>query len=157
MSLLVSKLYRPKRAYFTAKNGQTDINECTPFNFLPLWTNLLKQDPVESMTARLEPGNIFWGQYPLSTVSRKSSKYDPETMWRGPVWININYLFIEAFRVLGKHDQASRLKEATLTLVNRGPGMFEYYNPETGLPPEKAAPAFGWTAALFIDLLLQPD
>jgi glycogen debranching enzyme len=33
--------------------------------------------------------------------------------------------------------------------------LFEYYDPDTGNPCPKAAPIFGWSAALFIDLVLQ--
>ena len=35
------------------------------------------------------------------------------------------------------------------------PGIYEYYNAETGEPPATAADAFGWTAAVFIDLAIQ--
>jgi len=31
----------------------------------------------------------------------------------------------------------------------------EYYNAETGAIPKKAALAFGWTAAVFIDLAIR--
>ena len=33
--------------------------------------------------------------------------------------------------------------------------IYEYYNPDTGAPPPKAAPIFGWSAALFIDLAIR--
>jgi hypothetical protein len=33
--------------------------------------------------------------------------------------------------------------------------IYEYYNAETGQPPETAADTFGWTAAVFIDLAIQ--
>ena len=33
--------------------------------------------------------------------------------------------------------------------------IYEYYHPETGEPPPKAAPIFGWSAAVFIDLAIQ--
>ncbi|MFQ5812229.1 MAG: hypothetical protein ACE5I2_03435 [Anaerolineae bacterium] len=32
---------------------------------------------------------------------------------------------------------------------------YEYYNSETGEPPTAAADAYGWTAAVFIDLAIQ--
>jgi hypothetical protein len=35
------------------------------------------------------------------------------------------------------------------------PGMYEYYDGETGQPSPTAASAFGWTAAVFIDLAIQ--
>jgi hypothetical protein len=33
--------------------------------------------------------------------------------------------------------------------------IYEYYHPETGERPPKAAPIFGWSAAVFIDLAIQ--
>jgi glycogen debranching enzyme len=37
----------------------------------------------------------------MPTVARNDRHYDPETMWRGPVWANINYFFIEALNQVG--------------------------------------------------------
>jgi glycogen debranching enzyme len=76
-------------------------------------------------------------------------------MWRGPAWANINYFFIEALRQVGQHDLARALREKTLNLVMRRPGIYEYYNSDTGEPPPAAADVFGWTAAVFIDLAIQ--
>ena len=76
-------------------------------------------------------------------------------MWRGPVWVNINYFFIEALRLAGRDDLASQLREKTLQLVMQHPSIYEYYNAETGDPPPKAANIFGWTAAVFIDLAIE--
>jgi glycogen debranching enzyme len=76
-------------------------------------------------------------------------------MWRGPVWVNINYFFIEALRQIGEQDLAQELLLKTLDLVNRHGGIHEFYNPDTGQPAPKAADTFGWTAAVFIDLAIQ--
>jgi glycogen debranching enzyme len=76
-------------------------------------------------------------------------------MWRGPVWVNINYIFIEALRQAGDLALADALREKTLDLIMGQPGMYEYYHAETGEPPPTAAAIFGWTAAVFIDLAIQ--
>jgi glycogen debranching enzyme len=76
-------------------------------------------------------------------------------MWRGPVWVNINYFFIEALEQVGRQDLAQELRDKTLELVMRHPGIYEYYNAETGDRPPEAADIFGWTAAVFIDLAIQ--
>jgi glycogen debranching enzyme len=76
-------------------------------------------------------------------------------MWRGPVWVNINYIFVEALRQVGEFDLARTLREKTLALIMEQPGIHEYYHAETGIPPTTAASAFGWTAAVFIDLVIQ--
>jgi hypothetical protein len=39
-------------------------------------------------------------------------------------------------------------------LIKIQPGIYEYYNSEGGIPPVGAAEAFGWTAAVFIDLAI---
>jgi glycogen debranching enzyme len=79
----------------------------------------------------------------------------PEQMWRGPVWININYFFIEALFSCGQKKLAEELRDHTLSLVTKNEGIYEYYNPETGTVPPGSAPMFGWSAALYIDLVIQ--
>ncbi len=76
-------------------------------------------------------------------------------MSRGPVWINVNYFFIEALRRVKRLDLAYKLAEETVELILGHADIYEYYNPDTGAPPPKAAPIFGWSAALFIDLALK--
>ena len=50
---------------------------------------------------------------------------------------------------------ARDLRRRTLELLNTGDDLYEYYHPETGEIPEKAAPIFGWSAALFIEMAIQ--
>jgi glycogen debranching enzyme len=76
-------------------------------------------------------------------------------MWRGPVWANINYFFVEALNQIGEYDMAHTLRQRTLELMMSRPGIYEYYNSQTGQPPETAAETFGWSAAVFIDLAIQ--
>ena len=97
----------------------------------------------------------FWGEIALPSVARNDPHYDPETMWRGPVWVNINYFFIEALRQIGEDELSKELQVKTLNLINRHASIFEYYNSATGDPAPNAADIFGWTAAVFIDLAIQ--
>jgi putative isomerase len=76
-------------------------------------------------------------------------------MWRGPVWANINYFFIEALNKIGRKELADELTRSTLDLIAGQEDMYEFYNSLNGQPPEKAANIFGWTAAVFIDLAIQ--
>ena len=75
-------------------------------------------------------------------------------MWRGPVWVNINYFFIEALRQVGEDGLADELTSKTLELIMQQSSIYEYYNNEIGNPPETAADVFGWSAAVFIDLAI---
>jgi glycogen debranching enzyme len=76
-------------------------------------------------------------------------------MWRGPIWANINYFFVEALQKVGEFELARELRRKTLALIMQHPSIYEYYNPDTGKPPKTAANIFGWTAAVFIELALQ--
>jgi glycogen debranching enzyme len=76
-------------------------------------------------------------------------------MWRGPIWANINYFFIEALQNIGRGDLASELREQTLELIYSQPGISEYYDSQTGIAPPKAIRAFGWTSAVYIELAIQ--
>lgn len=133
----------------------TPINVQTPFSLLPLWVDGLPESVYERMLDNLRDPNLFWTDYPLATVGINDPKFDPNQMWRGPAWMNINYLFIEALTRRGADDLAVKLRRDSLKTVMRHPDIYEYYNPLTGERPPKAAPIFGWTSAVFIDLALQ--
>jgi glycogen debranching enzyme len=76
-------------------------------------------------------------------------------MWRGPTWVNINYLLIEGLKRSGYEELARDLRRRTLDLISRNDDIYEYYHPETGDNPPRAAATFGWSSAVFIDLAIQ--
>ncbi|MCJ7717909.1 MAG: hypothetical protein MUO54_15515, partial [Anaerolineales bacterium] len=140
---------------FWATHNHEPIPEITLFNLFPLWTGQLPVDVQEQLLSHLTDSDEFWTNFPLATVSKKSSSYNPNTMWRGPTWANINYIFIEALRQIERHDLADQLRDSTLKLIMQNDGIHEFYNSETGAPGERAVPMFGWTAAIYIDLSIQ--
>jgi glycogen debranching enzyme len=109
----------------------------------------------DRLIAHLTDPDEFWGEYVIPSVARNDSNYEPQTMWRGPVWANINYIFVEALHQIGRHELANSLREKTLSMIMSQPGIYEYYDADTGQPPATAANSFGWTAAVFIDLAIQ--
>jgi glycogen debranching enzyme len=125
----------------------------TPFNLLPLITGRLPAGITSRLISHLT--REFWPRYPIPTVAIDDACYNPNVMWRGPTWININYLFIDGLQRIGQAELARELRHRTLELICRHADIYEYYNPETGANPAGAASTFGWSAALFIDLALQ--
>jgi glycogen debranching enzyme len=140
---------------FRALHDHQPIPVITPFNLYPLWTGQLPDPICDRLIAHLTDPGQFWGEYAIPSVARSDSHYDPARMWRGPVWVNINYIFIEALRQVGELALAEALLHNTLDLIMGQPGIYEYYHAETGEPPATAAEVFGWTAAVFIDLAIQ--
>ncbi|MGH9201835.1 MAG: MGH1-like glycoside hydrolase domain-containing protein, partial [Vicinamibacterales bacterium] len=126
-----------------------------PFSLYPLWTGRLPPRTTDRLIAHLTDPNEFWTRFPIPTVARSDPRYDPEQMWRGPTWVNVNYLFIEGLNRCGRTDLAAQLRDRTLDLITQHDDIFEYYHPETGARPPKAAPIFGWTSAVFIDLAIK--
>ena len=77
-------------------------------------------------------------------------------MWRGPTWVNVNYLLIEGLkRREGYKDLADELRRRTLEMIMSGDDIYEYYEPRTGRMPPKAASIYGWSSALFIEMVIQ--
>jgi putative isomerase len=139
---------------FRALFEEKPLPVITPFNLYPLWTGQLPDNIRNRLLDHLLNPQMFWGDYMIPSVARNDPHYDPESMWRGPVWVNINYFFIEALRQVGENDLALELTHKTLDLIASHPSMYEYYNSMTGEPAPLAADAFGWTAAVFIDLAI---
>lgn len=152
---MLEVLYEENLGWFQALSGGKPIMELTPFNLLPLWTGTLPSEAEKRLIDHLIKPELFWGDFPLATVARNHASYQPSTMWRGPVWLNINYMFVEALARTAHRDLAVRLRSQTIDMVNDQDGIFEYYNADSGSAPASAAPMFGWSAALFIDLLIQ--
>jgi putative isomerase len=96
----------------------------------------------------------FWPEFPVPTVALDDPRHDPERMWRGPTWVNVNYLLIEGLKRTGFRSLAGELRRRTLQMIAGQPDIYEYYHPRTGVNPLGAAPVFGWSAALFIELAL---
>jgi glycogen debranching enzyme len=97
----------------------------------------------------------FWPRYPVPSVALDDPTYNPSQMWRGPTWVNVNYLLIEGLQRSGYPDVARNLRRSTLQMVCRQDDIYEYYHPETGERPAEAASAFGWSSAILIDLAIQ--
>jgi glycogen debranching enzyme len=152
---MIEDFWDEEAGLFRATYAGKPIPVITPFNLLPLWTGYLPEKNRDRLIAHLENPEEFWGERVIPTVARNDPAYNPETMWRGPIWANINYLFIEALQRIGEGGLATELREKTLRLIMDQTGIFEYYNAETGVPPLKAGGMFSWTAAVFIDLAIQ--
>ena len=83
------------------------------------------------------------------TASGSSPAFDGRRYWRGPTWVNVNWMLIEGLRRAGD-GAADRLADRTLELIDRV-GFREYFDPRSG--EGCGAEDFAWTAALALDLL----
>jgi len=140
--------------FWATRNG-VRVNVRTPFSLFPLLTGQLPANISARLVAHLMDQREFWSRFPVPTVAMNDPKYNPLQMWRGPTWVNINYLLIEGLQRSGYPDLARDLRRRTLDLICGKDDIYEYYHPETGENPPHAASTFGWSSAVFIDLAIQ--
>lgn len=123
----------------------------TIVSLMPLLADGLPPHLVDGIVAAIEDPTRFATAHPLPTVAVRDPDFSETRMWRGPVWVNTNWLVAQGLRRQGLIDKAERLERATLELV-AAQGPNEYFRPDTGVKPPRATTVFGWSAALTVDL-----
>ncbi len=123
--------------------------------FTPLFAGIPDAARAERMYAYLESPafGLALGEgsgFPAASYDRYAPGYSPRRYWRGPVWIQMNWLMMHGLQAYGHTAQASALRSAIIGLPRVG-GFREYFDPETGAG--YGAEVFSWTAALLIDVL----
>ena len=92
--------------------------------------------------------------YLFPSLNLEDPRLDLKKYWRGPVWINMNWLLFHGLLRYGFDETAAKVKADSLELLMRY-GFFEYFNPLKH-PPEGETVGYGshifsWSAALLID------
>jgi hypothetical protein len=152
---VVKHLYDPQTRTFRARDVRTGtlsparcVSGLTPLILPGLPTEHVDAIMTEAESARFGmPGRTG---LPVPSYDRTAPGFDPLRYWRGPVWINVNWLLRRGMLLHGHHESAEDLRASMLKLVHRA-GHFEYFHPVTG--QGIGARSFGWTAALALDLL----
>ncbi len=94
--------------------------------------------------------------YLCASFDPTHKKYDPVKYWRGPVWVNLNWMLYYGLNAYGYTDLAETIKKDTLELVEKA-GFYEYFDAQKASYSKNSSGCggsnFSWTAALFIDLL----
>jgi glycogen debranching enzyme len=89
----------------------------------------------------------------VPTTPSDEAGFDPKRYWRGPVWVNVNWMIARGLEALGLREEARLLAADTLAMV-RATGLHEYFHAQTG--EGLGGGDFSWSAALVIDLLRRP-
>tara|TARA_Y100000591_G_scaffold331254_1_gene364576 strand:- start:84 stop:1343 length:1260 start_codon:yes stop_codon:yes gene_type:complete len=118
-------------------------------NYFVLFANLQNEDINNKIINKLKEYNSQ-KEYFFTTVNPKDKTFEETRYWRGPVWINTNWIIYQG--LLDKDKNFSNLiKNKTLELLENKK-FHEYYNYKTG--DCLGANNFSWSAALYLDLKL---
>ena len=141
--------------------------------FLPLICGAPSQDQAAQIAAHLENSETFKTAFPIPSISVSSGQFYSKDMWRGPVWINVNWLVARGLQRYGFDQAANKLIEQTMTKIEemylKYGVFFEFYDDRNEVDPpqllrkgknepdtfHQAFHDFGWTGTLYIDFVFE--
>jgi hypothetical protein len=129
------------------------LAECTVAGLVPLVIPGLPTPVVEQVLATLTGDKFRAGATEVLGVPSfelTAPNLDPERYWRGPSWLNTNWMIAKGLQTHGYHELADALLAEIVTLAKRS-GLREYFNPLKGTG--HGADHFSWSAALVLDVL----
>lgn len=141
--------------YLAQHLDRVPIRHRTVLSLLALFAGGLPPEHAAALAADISDPSRFSAPWPLPTVAMDDPAFDPEDMWRGPTWVNTNYLVAEGLERCGHAGAAQLLRTQTLDGLAHARAPVEYYNPLSGAPARTATVSFGWSAALFVDLAVR--
>ena len=143
-------------------------------SFLPLFAGICNETQAKCLVKHLQDPESFATPFPIPTISKKDATFGSD-MWRGPVWINYNYMLAQGLAAYGYDDFAGEILDKTISFMNHWYQLtgiiYEFYdcNQEKapsqmnrkGLPFEpyninvrlQSIRDYGWSCTLLCDLL----
>jgi hypothetical protein len=154
---LVDRLYDPTTGTFHPRDLRTDrlIPARTVLGLAPLVLPDLPARQVEAVLVEARSPRFGLARRmprPLPSHDRTAPDFEPVRYWRGPSWMNMNWLVWRGLRTHHRPDLAAGLRASMTDLVATA-GCHEYFHPDTGAG--LGSPAFSWTASLLLDVLAE--
>lgn len=136
--------------------NEKPLRHISSSSFSPLFAKIpTKEQAASLVNVMLEKfGND--NQYLCASFDPTSQRFNPKKYWRGPVWINLNWILYNGLKDYGYNDIAQRVKKDTVEIIEKV-GFYEYFdsrkeeykNGNGGYGGND----FSWSAALLIDML----
>ncbi len=145
-------------------------------SFLPLFAGICDEKQAKELLLDLQNPETFGTELPIPSVSKQDATFGSD-MWRGPVWVNYNFLVIRGLYDYGFTAFAKELEAKTVDVITewylRDGTFFEYYDSANVYCPaelsRKGDPIrpytcsvkyecirdYGWTAALFAAMVIE--
>lgn len=107
-------------------------------SFLPVFADVCDASQCRKLVAHLENPDEFGTQFPIPSISRKDKSFGSD-MWRGPVWVNYNYMISDGLSAYGYKALSEKIREKTIDVINewynRTGTVYEFYDSENCTPP----------------------
>lgn len=142
-------------------------------SFLPLFAGVCDKNQAYELLKHLK--NEFNTPFAIPSIASDDETFGSD-MWRGPVWINYNYLIAKGLYNYGFKSEADEIIEKTIAVMSKwykNDGViYEYYDSSDVLSPSRlnrkghavfpymphikmqTIKDFGWSCALAIDMII---
>jgi hypothetical protein len=155
------------------------LRQLTPIianaGFLPLLCGAPSKEQAQWLARHASDPDMFATAVPIPTIAVRDHEHYVKDLFRGPTWMNVNWLIAEGFERYGMNDHAALIRNSTILEIERtveSHGVFfEYFDDRRNAEPPlllrkgKCAPEtspyhqvihdFGWTATLYTDLIFR--
>ncbi len=130
-------------------------------SLLPFALKLVPVDSpkIDAILNQLQDPNGVWSDYGIRSLSKSDAYYGKgENYWRGPIWMNINYLILDALKHYSAHNTNARalyprLRSNLIQTIHsefqRSGYLYEQYNPSNGRG-QRSKPFTGWTSLVVL-------
>jgi hypothetical protein len=137
------------------------INMATIAGMSPLMAGIPTKEQAGKMIAKLQ-GPSFGNNnknFLCSSFDCTDERFEPLRYWRGPVWINTNWIVWNGLKRYGFQEMADTIKADSIALLEKY-GFHEYFDPRKSSlenPDSKGLGSnnFSWSAALYLDMISQ--
>jgi hypothetical protein len=120
-------------------------------SYLPIFANIPTKETASKMVMRQLKQKET---YAFPSCHPKDSKFESRNYWRGPIWVNMNWMIWKGLLNYKLDKEAKEIKTQTMQLVEKY-GIYEYFQPLINTKDKKGLGGanFSWTAALVLDML----
>ena len=150
----IIKLYNHDIDEFISRDLNTNKDILVPSitNYFTLIADLKNNKLNNKIINNLKNHNLN-EKYFFSTIKPDHESFEEKRYWRGPVWINCNWLIYQGIKNKEK-EYSIKIKNETISLIENK-GFHEYYSCNDG--SVMGANNFSWSAALYLDLVMQKN
>ncbi|QMU66769.1 MAG: glycoside hydrolase [Flavobacteriaceae bacterium] len=136
--------------------NQKPLRYLTSSSFSPLFATIPSKERAATVVKIMIDKFGNKNQYLCASFDPTSHLFNPKKYWRGPVWVNLNWMLFYGLKHYGYYDIAERIKQDTIEIVQKN-GFYEYFDSRKEVHLKENAGYggndFSWSAALVIDML----
>jgi glycogen debranching enzyme len=125
-------------------------------SFAPLYSGIPSKEQAKRLVNTML--TKFGGEdmYLCASFDPTNERYNPKKYWRGPVWINLNWMLYYGLLEYGYKDIAQRIKSDSIELLEKA-GFYEYFDARKTVYNKVnkgyGGSDFSWSTALYLDLI----